>query len=103
MRIDQLSDLSPHQSQANQDRPVHPLHCRWRKDPEAADQPSLINGADLVEEHDRRNGYAALRRLDDHFRGYNGSSNCEVIAATIVIGLWRLAMSSCMIKAGRIF
>jgi hypothetical protein len=103
MRVDQLSDLSPHQSQANQHRPVHPLHCCRRRDPEAADKPSFINGADLVEEHDRRNGDAALRRLDEHFRGYNGSSNCEVIAATIVIGLWRLAMSFCTIKARRVF
>jgi hypothetical protein len=34
--------------------------------------------------------------------GYKGSLNCEIIAATIVMGLWRLAVSFGTIKAGRV-
>jgi hypothetical protein len=35
--------------------------------------------------------------------GYGGSSNLEVMAATIVIGLYLFAMSFWMTNAGRVF
>jgi hypothetical protein len=35
--------------------------------------------------------------------GYTGASHWEGMAATMVMGLWRWAMSWCTIKAGRVF
>jgi hypothetical protein len=35
--------------------------------------------------------------------GYSSSSLLDVMAATMMIGLWRFAMSFCKTRAGRVF
>jgi len=80
------------QAQADLLSAVNVLHCRRLQYAKSLDKPAFVYRADLVEKHNRVFCQPTFRWFDEYLSRIEGGINCEVIAATIVMGLCRLAI-----------